>query len=117
MEFIFYAQAAWICALWHSRVRRRLLISAQAAQIRLRLFFFMFAYTYGAYILCAGCGDPGLVSFWDFPGIVLALLGSSGLPWALQGSPKFIYAPWALLGSLLDTSGSLAVIVMLVAIP
>ena len=36
---MFYAQAAWIRALWHSRVLRRPLFSAQAAQIRIRRLF------------------------------------------------------------------------------
>ena len=67
-------------------------------------------------------------------GRVWALLGSSGLPWALQGYPELSWAPWALLGvpglSLgylrvagrnsdagRHTLGSLAAIVMLGAIP
>ena len=74
---MFYAQAAWIRALWHSRARRRPLFSAQAAWIRLRRFFFRFVCTSGAYILCAGCGDPGLVSFWLLPGTVPGISGAS----------------------------------------
>ena len=73
---MFYAQAAWIRALWHSRARRRSLFSALAAQIRLGHFFFMFVCTGDAYILCAGCGDPGLVSFWLLPGTVPGISGA-----------------------------------------
>ena len=41
----------------------------------MRRFFVMFVCTADAYILCAGCGDPGLLSFWLLPGTVP---GSSG---------------------------------------
>ena len=40
-------------------------------------FFFKFVCTADAYILCAGCGDPGLVSFWSLPGTVPGISGAS----------------------------------------
>ena len=75
MELIFYAQAAGILAWCHfglsqglSHASRGLLIYAQDARIRLRHFIHMIVYTSGACILCAGCGDPCLASFWLLPG-------------------------------------------------
>ena len=68
-------------ALWallgRSLAPRGPLLDAQAAQIRVRRFCCMFVYTSGAYILCAGCGDPGLVSFWPLPGTVPGISGAS----------------------------------------
>ena len=43
----------------------------------LAAFFFMFVYTCGAYILCAGCGDPGRLSFWVVLGTVSCIAGAS----------------------------------------
>ena len=44
---------------------------AQAAEICVRRPFHMIRYTSGAYVLCAGCGDPCLASFWLLPGAPL----------------------------------------------
>ena len=68
LMLIFYAQAAGIRACCHfgfsqglSLASRGPLVYAQDASIRLRHFSDMNVYTSGAFILCAGCGDPCLL--------------------------------------------------------
>ena len=87
---------------------RRSLVDAQAAQIRVGVIFYVFAFktdtssfmrrlrTYAPSMIPWRCGGLSLGS----PGLPWALrarLGSPGLPWAPLGSPRL---PWALLGSL-----------------
>ena len=70
LGLIFYAQAAGILAWCPFGVSQGLslasrgpLVYAQAAWIRLRHFLYIMAYTSGAFVLCAGCGDPCLLHF------------------------------------------------------
>ena len=132
LGLIFYAQAAGILAWCHfglsqglSLASRGPLVYAQDAWIRLRHVFYTNVYTSGAFILCAGCGDPCLLHFGFSQGMPCGLsvslwwlffytdcfdpcpqtldrntcprtVASSGLSWARLGSPGLA---WAFLGS------------------
>ena len=70
LGLIFCAQPAGILAWCHfglsqglSLASRGPFVYAQDAWIRLRHVFYMNVYTSGAFILCAGCGDPCLLHF------------------------------------------------------
>ena len=67
-HIIFYAQAAYIRAIGGSRALRRPLVDAQAAQIRVGVIFDFFVFKQTHQLLCAGCGDQRLASFWSLPG-------------------------------------------------